>query len=946
MSGPNPSAAGAVIEILIFRGDKLLGKRDFQGTLVTIGGAAGSSLRFVGIPGIADSHALVWAENGALTVVSSSGAPLQLNGSPTAMARPKPTDFVGIGPLRLQMRLLGGASASVQASPSAPAPSPPRAPSAPPRGPAPAPVVSRPMAPQVAAPVAAPPRPAAAPVSPPGRPLASPPAGPRAAASAPPAMDPGEPRSPGTLRFEPPEEDEECKTMVVASKAISQTKGQATQQGAGIGPVLHVPPGPSATPAGGPVAPTLPATGPDKGGIDRLLGMLEMELSGTKPYMALPDGDAALEEVSAEVPTPIARPRPGIAADPAQTAADAGVRARVDTLKEPSGFGFEETTSKQTTVAAAARPAAGLAEDPLTLPRGRPDPVFFPIGDSAVAKALAVPGAGTSSALAPPPPAPPPPAPSIEAAAPPASPAAIEFPRSGLDSALPQAGPIAEPPADRPGVVAVPSAQPAARSKKVSPSRSLPTEPILPIIAPAPKGGARDWDDDEEDDADFVEPFSLVEQISTEAGVPGGHLSLQVAVVKNRKLVQVVTLDRGGRFSPFHRGRAIVRHRSDGHAALSTATGRTIRLRQSPNDPAKEVAAALKEAVFSPGGSAIVRQGGTDLVVSFIRRPLAGHDAGGGGVVTAATHGGGSLLAHMTVALGLTIVLGNPDPVGEAAQEHFDIVSTREIGLEPPPPPPPPPQDAPQPAQDLPAPTSPVVERLPQIHPNPRRATGPQSAALPSDAPPPQSAAEAAIAALESMSSATSRSSSLREAIGTIDAAASSGGSAAVFRVAGPVGQLPGGEVRIGRPGGGSGGPIETRDLAQATKGGAIGNFGGPQGTRTVRGRVSGAGSRLGGQGSIDRAAVQRVINSHQGQIAACYERALLREPSLAGRVVMSWVISPSGGVANVSVAQSSMSNSAVTSCISSAIRGWRFPQPQGGSVTVSFPYVFRPVGL
>jgi TonB family protein len=201
------------------------------------------------------------------------------------------------------------------------------------------------------------------------------------------------------------------------------------------------------------------------------------------------------------------------------------------------------------------------------------------------------------------------------------------------------------------------------------------------------------------------------------------------------------------------------------------------------------------------------------------------------------------------------------------------------------------------------------------------------------------------MAALEAMSSSSS-SSTLREAIGSIDAAASSGGASAVFRVAGPVGQLPGGAVRIGRAGGGGGGPIETRDLNQVTKGGAIGGVGPVQGTRNVRGRVSGAGSRLGGQGTIDRAAVQRVILSHQGQIAACYERALLRDPALAGRVVMAWSITPSGGVGNVSVGQSSLSNSAVTSCISAAIRGWRFPQPQGGSVTVTFPYVFRPVGM
>ena len=48
------------IEILIYRGDRLLGKREYQAELVTIGTSAESSLRFVGVPGVAEAHAMLW----------------------------------------------------------------------------------------------------------------------------------------------------------------------------------------------------------------------------------------------------------------------------------------------------------------------------------------------------------------------------------------------------------------------------------------------------------------------------------------------------------------------------------------------------------------------------------------------------------------------------------------------------------------------------------------------------------------------------------------------------------------------------------------------------------------------------------------------------------------------------------------------------------------------
>ena len=44
-------------------------------------------------------------------------------------------------------------------------------------------------------------------------------------------------------------------------------------------------------------------------------------------------------------------------------------------------------------------------------------------------------------------------------------------------------------------------------------------------------------------------------------------------------------------------------------------------------------------------------------------------------------------------------------------------------------------------------------------------------------------------------------------------------------------------------------------------------------------------------QGNIDREAVAKTINAHLQEVRGCYERALLKDPGLAGKVVLEWTI-------------------------------------------------------
>ncbi|MEM7447628.1 MAG: AgmX/PglI C-terminal domain-containing protein [Myxococcota bacterium] len=144
-------------------------------------------------------------------------------------------------------------------------------------------------------------------------------------------------------------------------------------------------------------------------------------------------------------------------------------------------------------------------------------------------------------------------------------------------------------------------------------------------------------------------------------------------------------------------------------------------------------------------------------------------------------------------------------------------------------------------------------------------------------------------------------------------------------------------------------------NVASQSGGSRIGSFGGSSAvgqtgqlegrarSGRVRGRVR-AVSALGTQrgGSLDRGSVQSVINRAIGAIQACYERALMSSPGLSGRVTFAWTIQPNGRVSGVRQASSTLSSPQATSCMAGVLRRLRFPAPEGGSVQISYPFMFQ----
>jgi TonB family protein len=97
------------------------------------------------------------------------------------------------------------------------------------------------------------------------------------------------------------------------------------------------------------------------------------------------------------------------------------------------------------------------------------------------------------------------------------------------------------------------------------------------------------------------------------------------------------------------------------------------------------------------------------------------------------------------------------------------------------------------------------------------------------------------------------------------------------------------------------------------------------------------------GTGTLDQGKISDTVKRRMGAVKSCYEKELKRNPELQGKVTMQFTIEESGRVGAVDVKQDTMGDPAVGECIKSAISRWRFDSPEGGSITVAFPFIFSP---
>ena len=142
----------------------------------------------------------------------------------------------------------------------------------------------------------------------------------------------------------------------------------------------------------------------------------------------------------------------------------------------------------------------------------------------------------------------------------------------------------------------------------------------------------------------------------------------------------------------------------------------------------------------------------------------------------------------------------------------------------------------------------------------------------------------------------------------------------------GPKGGTAGSAAGIGDLGTSGGGNVGLGEKTQAT----------------VRGGVSMQAPEV-DSADVDREKLAAYVRSRKGAIQQCYEKELKRNPSLKGKVVVRFSITPAGRTSDIDIEENTLGNEAVASCIKTTIRGWVFPFKPPSDVPVAYPFVFAP---
>ena len=96
-------------------------------------------------------------------------------------------------------------------------------------------------------------------------------------------------------------------------------------------------------------------------------------------------------------------------------------------------------------------------------------------------------------------------------------------------------------------------------------------------------------------------------------------------------------------------------------------------------------------------------------------------------------------------------------------------------------------------------------------------------------------------------------------------------------------------------------------------------------------------------EANIDSAGVTKVINVSRAAIKRCYDKALISNPHLKGKMSIKIVINQQGRVDSAEIVDDSLHDDEVAKCVKGVIGRLRFPKPAGGTATVTFPFAFDP---
>ncbi len=89
--------------------------------------------------------------------------------------------------------------------------------------------------------------------------------------------------------------------------------------------------------------------------------------------------------------------------------------------------------------------------------------------------------------------------------------------------------------------------------------------------------------------------------------------------------------------------------------------------------------------------------------------------------------------------------------------------------------------------------------------------------------------------------------------------------------------------------------------------------------------------------------AIAATVKQYRSGIKYVYNKELLANPALSGKLVVTFVILPDGSVESPEVRQSNLNWPSLEDAVLKRMRHWKFPRSSGAPVRVTFPFVFHP---
>jgi outer membrane biosynthesis protein TonB len=109
-----------------------------------------------------------------------------------------------------------------------------------------------------------------------------------------------------------------------------------------------------------------------------------------------------------------------------------------------------------------------------------------------------------------------------------------------------------------------------------------------------------------------------------------------------------------------------------------------------------------------------------------------------------------------------------------------------------------------------------------------------------------------------------------------------------------------------------------------------------------ARSRSAGPACKNPGAGpEPDAQGIRGLVRRNLGGIRNCYDSALKRNPSLAGKAILRFSIGPCGQVSDVDVASRGGSVAEAGDCVERLARAWRTPFRPAEPVAVEYPLTF-----